>query len=184
MDILDVYIIIFWELLEECFKNINNCCMFYFDGVFLELLAEGEWVYFIIVYNVDGLFIDSYCYFIGLDSIVDYILNLFIWGSGVMVCISIFILGLIILFQVLINLIVLIGVFFGEVIFSWINNFQLMSSVLVFCKIGIDSVLVEVILGIEIVDILFIFVDVYVIGNLDNLVNGQVYEYCLVIFND
>jgi hypothetical protein len=183
-DTSDAYIIISWELLEECFKNINNRCMPYPDGVLLELLAEGERVYSTIVYNADGLLTDSYRHFIGPDSTVDYTLNLFIRGSGAMACTSISTSGSTIPFQAPTNLTASTGASPGEVTLSWTNNSQLTSSVLVFRKTGTDSVLVEAIPGTETVDTSFTFVDAYVTGNPDNLVNGQVYEYCLVTFND
>lgn len=119
MDILDVYIILFWSLLEECFRDKLDKCKFYLDGVLVEFFVEGECIYFDVIFDVNGLFMDSYCYFVGLDSMVSYILNFFVRGSGMMVCNSFLVVGSMIFFKLLVSLVVLDGIFFGEVQISW-----------------------------------------------------------------
>ncbi|MEQ8704663.1 MAG: PKD domain-containing protein [Phaeodactylibacter sp.] len=183
-DTSDAYITISWSVLEECFKDVGNRCMPYPDGVLLELLAGGERIYSDIIFNANGLLTDSYRHFVGPDSTVNYTLNLFIRGSGAMACTSISTMGSTLPFQPPTNLTASTGASPGEVTLSWTNNSQLTSSVLVFRKTGTDSVLVEAIPGTETVDTSFTFVDAYITGNPDNLVNGQVYEYCLATFND
>lgn len=91
IDLFDVFIILVWSIKEECFKVFEEGCQIYLDGIFLEVFGNGEWIYFDIIYDVNGLLIDSYWYFVGLDSVVDYMFNLFICGNGEMLCISLII---------------------------------------------------------------------------------------------
>ncbi|MCR9099464.1 MAG: PKD domain-containing protein [bacterium] len=183
-DTSDAFVTISWSLLEECFKDVSNRCMPYPDGVLLELMAEGERIYSDIIFNANGLLTDNFRHFIGPDSTVDYTLNLFIRGSGQMACTSISATGSTLPFQPPTNLIASNGLLPGEVTLSWVNNSQLTSSILVFRKLGADSVLVGAVPGTETVDTSFTFSDDFALGNPDNLVNGQSYEYCLRTFND
>lgn len=183
-DTSDAYVTISWSLLEECFKDVNSRCMPYPDGVLLELMAEGERIYSDIIFNANGLLTDSYRHFIGPDSTVDYTLNLFIRGSGQMACTSINATGSTLPFQPPTNLMASNNLLPGEVTLSWVNNSQLTSSILVFRKVGTDSVLIGAVPGSETVDTTFTFSDNFTLGNADNLVNGQSYEYCLRTFND
>jgi hypothetical protein len=183
-DTSDAYVTISWSVLEECFKDVDNGCMPYPDGVLLELLAEGERIYSDIIFNANGLLSDSYRHFIGPDSTVNYTLNLFIRGSGEMACDSEATQGSTLPFQPPTNLTASTGVFPGQVALSWENNSQLTSSLLVFRISGADSVLVGAVPGTETVDTTFLFSDNFTLGGTDNLLNGQTYDYCLRTFND
>lgn len=183
-DTSDAYITVSWSVLEECFKDIDNRCMPYPDGVLIELLAEGERIYSDIIFNANGLLFDSFRHFVGPDTTVNYTLNLFIRGSGEMACPSISATGSTLPFQPPTNLTATAGTSPGQVELSWVNNSQLSSSILVFRKTGTDSVLIGAVPGTETVDTTFTFTDAYSPGNSNNLENGQLYEYCLRTFND
>lgn len=184
-DTSDAYITLSWEVLEECFKNVDNRCMPYPDGVLIELLAEGERIYSTIVYNADGLLTDSYRHFVGPDTTVNYTLNLFIRGAGNMACTSLTATGSTLPFQPPTNFVAAQGTDPGRIALSWVNNSQLSTTFLLFrLDANGDSLLIASVPGTETVDTTIAFVDAFALGDSLNFVNGQVYEYCLRTFND
>jgi hypothetical protein len=185
-DTSDAYITVSWSLLESCFKQLDNQCMPYPDGVLVELTADGERIYSDIIYDADGLLTDSYRHFVGPSQTVVYELNVFIRGSGMPACSSLGpIMGSTLDYQPPTGLMATDGLYSNKVELSWTNNSQLTSTVFVYRESDNgENVLIASVPGTENVDTEITYVDEFQLGDSLNLVNGQEYTYCIQTYNE
>ena len=183
----DAYITVSWELVEECFKQLDNNCRPYPDGVLLKLLADEEEVFSDIIYNAEGSQIDNFRHFVGPDASVDYELKLYVRGSGDEpgLCTNLSATGTTSAYQAPVDLEPSQNTYPDRIELSWKNKSQLGTELFLYRKAGEDEkVLIESIPGTEKVDSVYTFTDAYQAGADQNLVNGESYTYCVETYNE
>jgi PKD repeat protein len=183
-DTSDAYITLSWTLQEDCFKNFDDGCRLYPDGVLIELLAGTERIYSDIVYDANGDLSDSYRHFVGPNSSVDYTLNVFIRGNGAMACDNLMTTGSTISYQPPTDLVASQGTFPDKVELSWTNNSELSSSILIFRELNGEQTLIASLPGTDTINATIKFTDEFTLGDSLSLADGQMYTYCLRTYNE
>ncbi len=182
----DAYLDIRWTIPQSCLTNgMGNA---YANGVFLELLGDGERVFTQIIEtknpeNVD----DRFRHFIGPDSSVAYTLNLYIQGPGTPLgagCTGFTDSGETLPFQAPTSITAVGANFTDRVELEWVNNSKLSSNFVIVRKQGSTETVVDIIAGTDSVGLLVEYVDDFSFSNAKSLENGVAYQYCIRTSSD
>ncbi|NRA52288.1 MAG: carboxypeptidase regulatory-like domain-containing protein, partial [Phaeodactylibacter sp.] len=180
----DSYIDVEWDLDQACFEDASNNDEAYEEGVFLELIADGEVIYTEIIDDaVPSAVNNVYRHFVGPGQSINYELILYEIGPGdeisVMNCSSLTFTGTTLAFQPPTGVSASDATRVDAIEIEWTNKSELSSSFQVIRKVGAEEVTVAVIPGTTILDSTFTYVDDFVLNAPQSLVNGVEYTYCI-----
>ncbi len=182
----DAYLDIRWTIPQSCLTNsMGNA---YANGVFLELLGDGERVYTQIIEtkrpeDVD----DRFRHYIGPDSSVTYTLNLYIQGPGTALeagCTGFTDSGETLPFQAPSGITALGADNTDKVELEWTNNSKLSSNFVIVRKEGSKETVVDIIAGTDSIGLVIEYVDDFSFTNPKSLKNGIAYQYCIRTSSD
>lgn len=180
----DAYVDVAWDLSQACFEDASNNDEAYDEGVFLELIANGEVIYTEIIDDAMPSAVDNvYRHFIGPGQTINYELILYEIGPGDEIseidCSSLSTMGETLPFQPPTGVTATDATRVDAIELTWTNKSELSSSFQVVRKTGSEEVTVAVIPGTTITDSTFTYVDAFSLSAPNSLVNGVTYEYCI-----
>lgn len=176
----DAYIDVTWQLDKNvCLTNNGTP---YFDGVFVQLLADGQEVYTEVITDVSNIgttYQNTYRHSVGPDQSNNYTLNVFVRGSGELRCSS-NATGTTTAFQPPTIINISLAESPDSILITWQNNSKLSENFLVFR----DGNLIANLEGTDVIGEQFTYRDGYDFNAENSIQNGVVYEYCIGTFSN
>lgn len=176
----DAYIDITWDIPKNtCLTNNGNP---YFNGVFIQLLGNGQEIYSETIEDVSGIdsiYNNNYRHQVGPDKNFDYVLNVFERGPGTSLCntsasgsTASFILPIIEEISTAASP--------DSIHIRWTNPSSLANN---FTLLR-DNDIIANFTALAGVGEIFSYHDVYILNNENSLVNGGIHQYCIKAFSE